>query len=304
MASDRQSEKADTAECRQRQCSRVQRVLVEHADDPRLEPFRHVRERTVETIARGVAVEATVREGPVLAEGEVVLRRVVQLGRRVVAALCTPAKADAIEELLRAQPAPAMLLVASPVMLERITGFAFHRGVLALVERGTPVSVADVARSASRALVMENISDPANIGALFRTLAALGGPRSAAVLSPGCADPMLRRCVRTSMAHVFAQPYAIADPWPRSLGLLADAGMAVVGMVAQDGGRAISVRDLEPALGGRRAAVLLGAEGPGLTDAALERCELRCHITMAGGVDSLNVVVAAGIVLHALACGA
>ena len=142
-------------------------------------------------------------------------------------------------------------------------------------------------------LVLEGVNNPDNVGGLFRAAAALGA--DLVVLGPDCGDPLYRKAIRTSMGASLALPWRVAAEWPEALTAIRQAGLAIVACTpAHD---APSVYDVAlPA----RAAVLVGAEGPGLSAAALATADLRVRIPMHGGIDSLNVVTAAAIVLSAI----
>jgi tRNA G18 (ribose-2'-O)-methylase SpoU len=141
-----------------------------------------------------------------------------------------------------------------------------------------------------RLAVLEDINNHTNLGAIFRGAAALG--IGGVLLSPTCADPLYRRSVRVSMGEVFAIPYAFLAPWPDGLSLVRAAGFTLIALtLAVD---AVPIQDL-PAAARARPALLLGAEGPGLTPAAQQACDLRAVIPMARGVDSLNVGAAAAV---------
>lgn len=186
--------------------------------------------------------------------------------------------------------------VAAPVytapyeVLRELTGFHVHRGALAAFHRRPLPSLPEVAGTARRLVVLEDIVSHTNLGAVFRCAAALG--MDGVVLSPSCADPLYRRSVRVSMGEVFAIPYARAEQWPAALDDLRSAGFALAAMTPAPDAAAVDAAGFGP---DDRVAVVLGSEGPGLSDDAMNRCALRLRIPMAGGVDSLNVAAAAAI---------
>jgi len=183
----------------------------------------------------------------------------------------------------------APVLVAEPAVLRATVGFDLHRGVVASAERPAPLEPAAVVAGATRVLVCERINDLENLGSLFRNARAFGC--DAVLLDPETADPLARRPVRVSMGHVLHVPFARLADWPAGLEVVRRAGLAVVALTPRGGA---GLDDLPP-----RAAFLVGAEGPGLTDAALAAAGLRVRIDLAPGVDSVNVATAAAIVLHA-----
>jgi tRNA G18 (ribose-2'-O)-methylase SpoU len=193
-------------------------------------------------------------------------------------------------------------------------GFALHRGVVAVADRPAPLDVDTVLagavgrRGASPVVaVLEGLNDHENIGALFRNAAAFGV--GGVLLDPTCADPLYRRSVRVSMGHVLHVPFARLDPWPSGLRRVRDHGFVVAALAPHptgaDGPPGASLRELadRAVVAGAGVALLLGAEGPGLSEPALAAADAVVAIPMADGVDSLNVSTAAAIAFHALAPG-
>ncbi len=175
-------------------------------------------------------------------------------------------------------------------MLEATTGFHVHRGVLASFHRQPLRDAAQVLRTATRVAILEDVNNHTNLGAIFRGAAALG--MDAVLLSPSCADPLYRRSVRVSMGEVFAIPYARLEPWPDALDAVRDNGFSLLALTpAAD---AVPIQQLTDAQR-RRPALLLGAEGPGLSRHALAASDARVAIPMRHGVDSLNVAAAAAV---------
>jgi tRNA G18 (ribose-2'-O)-methylase SpoU len=181
-------------------------------------------------------------------------------------------------------------------LLEAVTGFHVHRGALASMQRIPVPQAGSVLASARRVVVMEDIVNHTNLGAIFRSAAALG--MDAAVLTPSCADPLYRRSVRVSMGTVFALPYARLDSWPGGLTTLAEHGFRTIALTP--GPTAIDLRELRFGPN-EKVALLLGTEGDGLSDPALAAADLRVRIPMTAGVDSLNVAAAAAVACYAIA---
>ena len=178
------------------------------------------------------------------------------------------------------------LLRASHEVLEAVTGFHVHRGILASFGRLPVREAAEVLAGAERILVLEGINNHTNLGAVFRSAAGLG--MDAVLLSPDCCDPLYRRSVRVSMGEVFALPYAYLEPFPAGVDQVRAAGFRVLAMTP-------SGQDLAEVSVEGRAALLLGAEGPGLTEAAMAASDLRVGLPMQRGVDSLNIAAAAAV---------
>jgi tRNA G18 (ribose-2'-O)-methylase SpoU len=195
------------------------------------------------------------------------------------------------ERLVTAAPVYSLASAA----MAQVTGVHFHRGVLAVGERTPLPSVAQLVAGASRLLVLEAVNDHENIGALFRNAAAFGA--DAVILDPTTADPLYRRATRVSLGHVLRVPFARADRWPEELGDLQADGFTTVALTPNRAAEPLGALLLGPPA---RLALVVGAEGPGLTDLALAAVDRRVRIPMAEGVDSVNVATAAAIALSAL----
>lgn len=232
-------------------------------------------------------------------EGLLALEALLDSRYPVRSVLATERRAERVAALVAGR---APLLVRPEAEVAAVAGYDVHRGVLAAADR-LPLPDPDaVVAGATTVLVAEGVGDHENVGALFRNAAAFGV--GAVLLDPTTADPLYRRSVRVSLGHVLRVPWTRASPWPDGLGTLADQGFAVLALTpAAD---AAPVREAIAALGsaGRpRVALVVGAEGPGLTDAALAAASRRVRIPLAPGVDSLNVATAAAVALYALAEG-
>ncbi|SBV30775.1 TrmH family RNA methyltransferase [Micromonospora krabiensis] len=225
--------------------------------------------------------------GLFIAEGELVLRRALRAGYPARSYLVDAKRVDQLADL---DTGEAPVYAASPEVLQQATGFHVHRGVLASFRRKPLPTAAEVLADARRVVVLEDVNNHTNLGAIFRGAAALGV--DAVLLSPTCADPLYRRSVRVSMGEVFAVPYAKLDHWPGGLDQVRESGFTVLAMTpAPD---AVPMQRLTPAQR-ERAALLLGAEGPGLTAAAQAASDVRVVLPMRRGVDSLNVAAAAAV---------
>lgn len=180
---------------------------------------------------------------------------------------------------------------ADDALLEKLTGYALTRGVLCAMRRPAPAAFENICQNARRVAVLEGVGDPTNLGAIFRSAAALG--MDAVLLSPGCGDPLGRRAVRVSMGTVFQIPWARLDQWPQSrLDQLKAMGFTTLAMALTE--RAVSIED--PHLTQlSRLAVVLGAEGDGLAPDTIAQCDFAVRIPMSHGVDSLNVASASAL---------
>ena len=230
--------------------------------------------------------------GLFVAEGDTVIRRALAAGYHPRSLLMSERWLESLGDVIT-QFADIEVFVATPEVLEQITGFNVHRGALASMHRPTLPTLSALLATARTVVVLEDIVDHTNVGAVFRSAAALSV--DAIVISPRCADPLYRRSVKVSMGTVFAVPWTRAVEWPQALAEIRSHGLTVMALTPTG---ATSIRDLDPVPS--KWALLLGTEGTGLTDAALDACDLRVRIPMAGGVDSLNVAAAAAVACYAL----
>jgi tRNA G18 (ribose-2'-O)-methylase SpoU len=240
------------------------------------------------------------REGPeglYMAESAKVIRRALAVGHRprsmVLATRWLEPHADLVTQVL-ATGAP--VFVADDVLLQQLTGFHLHRGALAAMHRPAPVPFRSLLPGARRLVVLEDVVDHTNVGAIFRSAAGIGA--DAVLVSPRCADPLYRRSVRVSMGTVFQVPWARIEPWPDGLEVLQRNGFTVAALALTTHSLTLTEladRRLE------RVALVLGTEGDGLGRQALAAADVTVRIPMAGGVDSLNV--AAAVALWALQPG-
>ena len=268
----------------------VQLVTVSDPGDPRLDDFRDLTTADRRPDRPG-------GKGLVVAEGVVVVRRLLDSPYPVRALLGVARRFAEMADDLAGVTAPAY--VASPEVMAEVVGFHLNRGVLAVADRAVPVAATELAARARLLAVLEGVNDHENLGALFRNAAAFGV--DGVLLGPRCADPLYRRSVRVSMGHVLRVPFAPlpADPpWPASLDVLRDPhapGWRIVALTPRPAARPLP----DAGLAGQRVALLLGAEGPGLTDTVLAAADEWVRIPMADGVDSLNVATAAAVAFYA-----
>ena len=260
-------------------------IEVTDADDPRLGDYRDLRD-----VELRKHLEA--EHGLFLAEGEKVVRRAVEAGFPARSFLMAPRWLDGLADVLDRSDAPCY--VVSDALAEQVTGFHVHRGALASLERRPLPSVAEVLADAHTVVVLEDIVDHTNVGAILRSCAALGV--DAVLLSPRCADPLYRRAVKVAMGAVFTVPYARIEDWYDALPTVARAGFSTVAMtLAED------AVPLEDAVRGRdKVALVLGGEGHGLSPRWQQTSDVRAVIPMRPGVDSLNVAAAAAVGCYVL----
>jgi tRNA G18 (ribose-2'-O)-methylase SpoU len=252
---------------------------LDHADDPRLDDYRQLKEKHLNAVS-----------GRFVAESERVVRRLLASRLRVLSVLVTAPRLEAMRDVLGG---PFPVYLATQPVLDAIAGFHVHRGCLAIGERPPPAPWRPLPPGARAAVVLEDLVDVDNLGAMARNAAAFGA--DALLLSPRCADPFYRKAIRVSLGSVFELPIARVDPWPDGLAELRAQGLALVaGVLASDATPLPAFRP--PA----RFALLLGTEGPGLSEAAIRQCDHRVTIPMSPGADSLNVATAGAVLLYAL----
>ncbi|MDA8391690.1 MAG: RNA methyltransferase [Actinomycetota bacterium] len=296
-------------------------------DDPRLAPFVDL--KSTDRAAR--------RDGLVVAEGTYVVERLLASGRPVQSVLCTPAAAQRMEGLLSAlrlsalgssaqgpsaggpsagggssarsdggtvaepgSKSPTGLLVAPSSVVRQVTGHALNRGVIAVTPRWPATGVGQAMPEGRVVLALDGISDPENVGALFRTAGSLGA--GAVLVGPGCADPLYRRSVRVSLGHVFTLPFAVVpkEEWARSLSRLSALGKALVALSPEPD--ALPLQQLPTHLFGD-CVLLVGAEGRGLSLQSMSAATVTARIEMVPGADSLNVAASAAIALYHVSGG-
>jgi len=257
--------------------------------DPRVREYAHLRAATLRLRAEG---PEGARDGVFIAEGELVIERAVQLGYRMRSLLLL---AYRLERFARLAPEGVPVYAAGDELMRSITGFSVHRGVLASFDRRPLPAVADLLHGARRVVVLEDVNNHTNVGAIVRSASALGV--DALLLDPASCDPLYRRSLRISMGEALSLPQARTAALPEGLAPLRKAGFTLVALTPDPG-----AADIAEVAAARhdRLAVLLGTEGAGLSAPVLAEADVRARIPLAAGVDSLNVAAAAAIAFYAL----
>jgi tRNA G18 (ribose-2'-O)-methylase SpoU len=255
-------------------------VPVDDPDDPRLADYRDLRDVELRKHLEG-------EHGLFLAEGEKVVRRAVEAGHAPRSFLMAPRWLDGLADVLDRSDAPCFVL--DERLAERVTGFHVHRGALASLHRPPLRSVDEVLDGARTVLVLEDLVDHTNVGAVFRSGAALGF--DAVLLAPRCADPLYRRSIKVGMGAVFTLPWTRLPDWHDALPDLAARGFTTVALTVADDATGIE----EAVAGLDRVALVLGSEGHGLSTRWEGAADRRAVIPMAEGIDSLNVAAAAAV---------
>lgn len=252
--------------------------------DPRLADYAHLTD---------VALKKSGGEhGLYLAESLLVMQRALRAGHRPRSVL---ALGSAVEEAVDALgDADVPVFHGPPELLEQLTGYLLHRGLIASMHRPALRSVEDLLADARRVVVLENVVDPTNVGAIFRSVAGIGA--DAVLVTPRCSDPFYRRAIRVSMGTVLQVPWTRTGDWGTLRGALTAAGFHVAALALTDD--AVSLRSFAAP---ERLALVLGTEGEGLTPEAIAAADTVVQIPMRHGIDSLNVAAAAAVAMYSVA---
>jgi tRNA G18 (ribose-2'-O)-methylase SpoU len=264
----------------------MQIVRIDSAVDSALADYRDL----TDVVLRRLSEPAG---GLYIAESTKVIGRAIAAGHRPRSILTLEKWLPEIEPLVRGLDIP--VYVGESSVLEGLTGFSMHRGALASMHRPPLASIADTVAGARRVVILEDIVDHTNVGAIFRSVAGLGA--DAVLVTPRCADPLYRRSVRVSMGTVLQVPWTRLPEWPEAADLLHDLGFTIAALALDD--RAIDLADFVGSAP-ERVALLLGTEGDGLSRSALGIADVTVTIPMMHGVDSLNVASASAVALYAL----
>ena len=273
-------------------------LRVTDPDDERLADYTRLTD-----VALRTRVEPA--RGLFIAESSQVIRRAVAAGHRprsfLMAERWLADLTDVLETVGAGDAGDIPVYIGEPAVLESITGFHLHRGALAAMHRPALRPLAEVlgaardGAGARRVAICEDIVDHTNVGAVFRSAAALG--MDAVLVTPRCADPLYRRSVRVSMGTVFQVPWTRIEPWPAGLAELRRLGFTVMALALTED--AVSLDDVA-ASPPDKLALILGTEGDGLSRGAVAAADLVVRIPMSGGVDSLNVAAASAVAFWAM----
>jgi len=262
---------------------------VRSADDPRIAAYRDMPD-----------AELLRSCGLFVAEGRLVVQRVIEDGRyRVQSVLVSETARRSLEPAIAAVAADVPIYVCDAADFLGITGHHIHRGCLALVDRPPALSIHAVIDHARLVVILEAVGNADNVGGVFRNAAAFDA--GGVILSPTCCDPLYRKAIRTSMGAALRVPFARAGDWPGALSQLRAAGFTIVALTPREPSESLAAFCAAPRPGG--VALVIGAEGAGLTLSVEAIADYRVRIPTSSGVDSLNLAVAAGIALYALRIG-
>ena len=254
-------------------------------DDERLDDFRDLN-----SIDRRPDLPGG--KGLVIAEGVLVVQRMLASRFTPHAFLGTDRRLTELADDVTGAGAP--FYRASAEVMAEVVGFHLNRGVLGVARRAPALTTAEVLTDARTVAVLEGVNDHENLGSIFRNAAGLGV--DAVIFGDGCADPLYRRAVRVSMGHALLVPFARTQRWPADLELLRDNDFQLLAMTPDS--QACILGDAMSARAGQKVAVLVGAEGPGLTETAMRASDIRVRIPMSRGTDSLNVATAAACAFY------
>ena len=261
-------------------------IEIETLDDSRLADFAHL---TDVALKKSTGSE----HGLYIAESLLVLRRAIAAGHRPRSVLALGSSVDEAIEATREFDIP--IFSGPPELLEELTGYLLHRGLIASMHRPALPDAADLLKDARRVVVLENVADPTNVGAIFRSVAAIGA--DAVLVTPRCSDPFYRRAIRVSMGTVLQVPWTRVGDWASTRELLAGSGFHVAALALSED--AVDLKTFA-ASAPERVALVLGAEGEGLTTEAIQAADTIVRIPMAHGIDSLNVAATAAVAMYAL----
>lgn len=263
---------------------RIERI--DSLDRPDLADFRSLTDVALRRISEPAG-------GLYIAESSKVIARALAAGHRPRAALLLEQWLPDLESMLTEFDVP--VFVGPPGLLKELTGFDMHRGALASMHRPALPPVSAILAGARRVVVLEDIVDHTNVGAIFRAVAGIGA--DAVLVTPRCADPLYRRSVRVSMGTVLQVPWTRLPEWPEASAALHEAGFHIAALALSD--TAVTLDEFSRA-DHERIALVLGAEGDGLSAAAIEHADSVVTIPMKHGVDSLNVAAASAVALYSL----
>jgi len=261
-------------------------IEITSLDDPRLADYAHLTDVALKK-ARGT------EHGLYIAESLIVLQRALSAGHEPRSVLALGASVGDAIAALGDRDVP--VFSGPGELLEELTGYVLHRGLISAMHRPALPTVSALLEGASRVVILENIADPTNVGAIFRSVGAIGA--DAVLVTPRCSDPFYRRSIRVSMGTVLQVPWTRVGDWASTRALLAASGFHIAALALTPD--AVSLREFAAAAP-QRVALVLGAEGEGLTEEAIAVADTVVRIPMAHGIDSLNVAATAAVAMYAL----
>jgi tRNA G18 (ribose-2'-O)-methylase SpoU len=258
-------------------------IEISSLDDHRLADYSHLTDVALRKSGGGLYI----------AESLLVLERAIAAGHRPRSVL---ALGSSVDDAVRATEGFDIPVFSGPSsLLEQLTGYLLHRGLIAAMNRPPLPAAAELLQDARRVVILENVVDPTNVGAIFRSVAAIGA--DAVLVTPRCSDPYYRRAIRVSMGTVLQVPWTRVGDWGETRALLTEFGFTLAALALSD--TAVDLKSFA-ATAPEHVAIVLGTEGEGLTAEALEAADTVVTIPMAHGIDSLNVAATAAVAMYAL----
>lgn len=262
-------------------------IEITELSDPRLSDYSHLTDVALRK-SRGA------EHGLYLAESLIVFQRALRAGHRPRSVLALGTSVDEAVEALADYP-DVPIFVGPGELLEQLTGYLLHRGLIASMERPRLADPAELIAAATRLVIVENVADPTNVGAIFRSAGSIGA--DAILVTPRCSDPFYRRSIRVSMGTVLQVPWTRVGDWDSIVALLKPRGFHLAALALTDD--SVSLREFSNNLP-ERVALVLGAEGDGLTAEAIAAADTVVKIPMMHGIDSLNVAAASAVAMWAV----
>ncbi len=257
--------------------------------DPRVVHYANLKDRQTARLDE--------KQSVFIAEGDLVLRRLIASKYRTLSVLLADNRVEGLRDALARLGPNVPVFTADQRVMNSIVGFNIHRGVLAVAERPIPTDAAALLQPRPPALILlEELANLDNMGAIFRNVAALAPKGTAVLLSPGCCDPLYRKSVRVSVGNVLSVAFGRSLDWYSDLEQVRSAGYRLIALTPGDG--SVSIQSVKSS--GGPSALLLGAEGPGLAQRTLDLADVRVRVPMNPEADSLNVATTAALALHAL----
>lgn len=276
-------------------------IPVDDPDLPELLPYANQRDAWLRARHNPDRIEGgpdlLTASGLFMAEGALVVEHLIESPFTVESVLVSATAFEKHRPMLERLEPGTPVYLAPPELTDRISGYRMHRGLLACGRRGEPITPDALLERCDALVVMEDLANHDNVGGIFRNASALLGPGAGVLLTTRTCDPLYRKALRVSMGHALRVPFAETGKWPAELDRVREAGFRLLALVTDPDASDISA--IDPASLGR-VAIMVGAEGPGLSRRAAEKADLKVKIPMAAGVDSLNVSVATGIAMHRL----
>ena len=260
-------------------------IEIHELSDPRLNDYSHQTDVALRKSTGAIGNEP----GIYLAESALVLERALNAGHQPRSVLVLGDSVQQAQQLLHAHPDTPIFFGPGELLAE-LTGYILHRGLIASLNRPRLPDAAELLQVANTVVVLSNVVDPTNVGAIFRSVAGIGA--DAVLVTPDTSDPLYRRSIRVAMGSVFQVPWTRIPHWPVAGELLQEQGFQRVALALTPD--AIALQDFRAS---GKTALILGGEGYGLSDEVLAGTDLRLQIPMHGGIDSLNVAAASAVAL-------